>query len=253
MTRTSESILSVENLTCTYGDAEIIANASFDLSAGSITMLMGANGAGKSTLLRCLAGWSHPKAGAVSVCGKEWKPANRDLRARIAFVPDTPSFYDDLTAEEHLRFMLGANRKLDDYPYAEGLLKDFGLFPHRRQFPSSYSRGMREKLALTIAFSCEPALLLLDEPYGPLDRRSADRLSEEIDRMVGRGAAVLVSCHQAMPGLSVDSYMIIEDGAVRLESEYPEDAWWMQAVAPHDDDEPASDDAHAGGQTAGHA
>ena len=78
----------------------------------------------------------------------------------LAFVPDVPSFYDDLTAGEHIRFVRQANRMSADDDPSERLMALFGLDGHRDQLPSAYSRGMRQKLALVLAFARAPRLLL---------------------------------------------------------------------------------------------
>lgn len=207
-----ESVLRVEDLAYRYGKTEVFARASFALRAGEVAFLTGSNGAGKSTLLRCLAGWDAPSAGHVEVCGKCFDGSDRAQRGQVAFVPDVPSFYDDLTAGEHIRFVRQANRlRAADDPSDE-LMMRFGLDAHRDQLPSSYSRGMRQKLALVLAFARKPRLLLLDEPYGPLDPDAAVVLSELVDEARSAGAAVLASCHHEVPVLRPDALLHLDDG-----------------------------------------
>ncbi|MEI3230103.1 MAG: ATP-binding cassette domain-containing protein [Gordonibacter pamelaeae] len=95
-----------------------------------------------------------------------------------------PAFYDDLTAGEHLDFVSKANRLPAGDARAAGLVEALGLAGHRGQCPSAYSRGMRQKLALVLALAVRPRLLLLDEPYGPLDPDASSRA----ERPSGRGA-----------------------------------------------------------------
>ena len=190
----------------------MFGGASFALRAGEVAFLTGPNGAGKSTLLRCLAGWDAPAEGFVELCGARFDGSDRAQRSLLAFVPDVPSFYDDLTAGEHIRFVRQANR-LDaaDDPSDE-LMARFGLDGQRDRLPSSYSRGMRQKLALVLALARAPRLLLLDEPYGPLDPDAAAVLSALVGEARDAGAAVLVSCHHDVPNLRPDKLARLEGG-----------------------------------------
>lgn len=196
--------LRAEGLSFRYARSEVWSDVAFRINPGQIAFLTGPNGSGKSTLLRCLAGWSMPSEGTVEVFGRPFDGSDRAVRREIAFVPDVPSFYDDLTAAEHIRFVLDANRVPDAADEARRLLDDLGLAAHADRFPSSYSRGMRLKLALVLAFMRKPRLLLLDEPYGPLDRDASRRLSALLSAARADGAAVLVSCHHNVPDLNPD-------------------------------------------------
>ena len=196
-------VLYVEDLAYRYGKTEVFAGASLSLRAGEVAFLTGPNGAGKSTLLRCLAGWDAPAEGRVELCGRRFDGADRAQRSLLAFVPDVPSFYDDLTAGEHIRFVRQANRMSADDDPSERL-------------PSAYSRGMRQKLALVLAFARAPRLLLLDEPYGPLDPDASGVLSGLIEEARSAGAAVLASCHHDVPNLRPDALLRLEDGRLAV-------------------------------------
>lgn len=211
--RAGAPALSVSGLAYRYARVDVWREVSFAVAPGQIAFLTGPNGAGKSTLFRCLAGWARPTEGAVELFGRPFDGADRDVRRQMAYVPDVPVFYDDLTAAEHIRFVLAANRVASDgAEEAQRLLGELGLAAHGDQFPSSYSRGMRLKLALVLALMAKPRLLLLDEPYGPLDREASRRLSVLLAEVRDRGAAVVVSCHHAVPDLEPDLLLHLEDG-----------------------------------------
>lgn len=213
----SAPALRAEGVSCRYGRVEVLAGASFSLRDGQVAFLVGPNGSGKSTLLRCLAGWSAPQAGAVEVCGHPLDGSDRRQRALVALVPDAPVFYDDLTAGEHIAFIRAVNR-LDaaDDPSDE-LMEALGLARFRDALPSAYSRGMRQKLALALALSAQPRVLLLDEPYGPLDEGSARVLSGLLSRARDGGAAIVVSCHHEVPGLRPDVLLRLEEGRLSVD------------------------------------
>lgn len=211
-------VLTVEGLSFQYGETCIWSDVAFALEPGEIAYLTGPNGSGKSTLFRCLAGWSPVRSGDILLNGQPFRGRDRQQRSQIAFVPDVPVFYDDLTAEEHVRFMLGANRRQSCDKYAGHLFEVFELDAFRKQLPSSFSRGMREKLSLLIALTLQPRLLLLDEPYGPLDEQSSLVLSHEIKTVTRTGTAVLLSCHHPIPQLEPDKVLRFEKQRLIVEA-----------------------------------
>lgn len=214
-----EFALRTEELAYRYGKVEVFSDVSFALAAGEVAFLTGPNGAGKSTLLRCVAGWDAPSKGRVELCGRRFDGSDRSQRALVAFVPDVPSFYDDLTAGEHLRFVQRANHLASTDDEAEYLLERFGLGPYRDLLPSSYSRGMRQKLALALALARKPRVLLMDEPYGPLDPEASRTLSALVEASRFAGTAVLISCHHEVPDLACDVALRLENGRLAVERE----------------------------------
>lgn len=210
--------LAVVGLEFGYGrrGPAVWSGVSFSLAAGQVAFLVGANGSGKSTLLNCLAGQAAPRDGEVLLDGERFDGACAAQRRRIAFVPDVPALYDDLTADEHIRFVLQANRSGDD-GFARAMLESFGLAPFSGQYPSSYSRGMRQKLACVLALAARPRVLLLDEPYGPLDPQASRCLSGLLAQAAAGGAAVLLSCHHEVPDLRPHVVLRLCDGRLSAE------------------------------------
>lgn len=220
----TSNALTATGLAFRYAKEMVWSDVSFSLNGGEIASLVGINGSGKSTLLRCLAGWTSPTEGEVHIFGEELTGSNRAVRQKIAFVPDVPVFYDDLTAVEHARFIMDANQEPDTGSEAERLFEEFGLAAYANRYPSAYSRGMKQKLALVLALMTKPQLLLLDEPYGPLDEDAAALLSSLLACARDEGATVLVSYHHAMPQLTPDRVFRIADGALTEESPAASDA-----------------------------
>lgn len=214
MTNTGKDLLRLEGVSYEYAGAKALESVSLSVRAGEIVALVGRNGAGKTTLLRCAAGWSPPTSGNVRVLGEELRYAERGLRSQMVLVTDTPPFYDDLTAREHVRFVLRANRVPTAEPIAERLLEQFGIAASANAYPSSFSRGMRYKLALVMALALRPRLLLLDEPFGPIDPVSADVLWDALRERAQDGACVLLSSHQLPRKADPDRYIVLEAGRV---------------------------------------
>ena len=171
----SGTVLQVERLAYRYGKTEVFADVSFVLQEGEIALLTGPNGAGKSTMLRCLAGWDAPREGGVELVGKRFEGSDRAARRLVTFVPDVPSVLRRPHRGRVTCASCGRRLRLpaSDDP-SERLMEP--LRP-RRAARSACLRPTRAacgtKLALVLAFARAPRLLLLDEPYGPLDPDAA--------------------------------------------------------------------------------
>jgi len=202
-----------------YGAYQAVRGVSFRVEAGEIVALVGRNGAGKSTLLRCLAAWTPATGGEVRILGLSVARHERAVRAHVVLVPDTPPFYDELSAWEHLQFVAQVRRLSKWEEDAAWLLRRFGLWRQREALPLVYSRGMRYKLAVCLALLAQPRVLLLDEPFGPLDPVSADLLWDDLRSYRGEGMAVLLSSHQLPPRAQPDRYVVLEEGEVIAEGD----------------------------------
>jgi ABC-2 type transport system ATP-binding protein len=205
------AILQVESLTYQYGANLVLSDLSFELPEGAIAALIGRNGAGKSTLLRCLAGWTVAEQGTITIAGLDMRRSERDVRRHIVFVPDTPDFYDELTAWEHLQFVAQLHRIESWQERSLELLEEFQLDDQRTAFPFTFSRGMRYKLALCMALLVRPALLLLDEPFGPLDAFSAQYLWRHLLAYRTEQRSVLFSSHVMPEDGSPDLFLLLRD------------------------------------------
>lgn len=206
-------VLEVRELAYEYRRGqEVWSDVSFVLPAGCIAFLTGKNGSGKSTLLRCLAGWAQPSRGKVLIEGREFQPSDRRLRSLTAFVPDVPAFYDDLTAREHIEFIFGAANLPEAKAHALDLAERFGISFAMDLFPSSFSRGMRQKLALALAIAARPRLLIPDEPLSPLDAESAHEVSLALGDAAREGTAVLASIHRDASSLKSDIVLELNEG-----------------------------------------
>lgn len=211
------SVLEVRNIAFGYGRANVWEQVSFALEPGEVALLVGVNGAGKSTLLRCLAGWERLREGSISLLNAPLDKLSPAERSRMTFVADVPAFYDDLTAYEHVELLARANRWDEDrWDEANRLLERFGIARFCDQYPQSFSRGMREKLACALALAMSPACLLLDEPTGPLDPASAAILEEELAAAAARGCAILMSCHHELEALEPHCVLKLADATIEV-------------------------------------
>jgi ABC-2 type transport system ATP-binding protein len=206
------ALLSVEDVSYKYGSYLALNAVSFEIEAGQLVVAVGRNGAGKSTLLRCVAGWTQITEGDVFILDKSVFRNERFIRRHVVLVPDTPPFYDGLTAWEHMQFIAQVNQINNWEERAEDYLDRYGLLPNKDAFPFAYSRGMRYKLALCMGLLISPEILLLDEPLGPLDPVSADNLWMELNRHRDEGMTIILSSHQLPHAAYPDRYLVMEMG-----------------------------------------
>ncbi len=209
--------LQAKNLSRSYGRFQALLPADLALHPGEITALVGPNGAGKTTLLLCLSGLLRPTTGEVLIEGHDLYVEERQAKQRLAFVPDVPRFYTELTAWEHLYFIAQAHQAGDGFnERAEGLLREFGLWETRHLYPHNYSRGMRLKLGLLLALIRPFRVLLLDEPTSALDTEAVSFLTRRLQELRQGGASILFSTHD--PNLSkdlADRILRMHTGSVR--------------------------------------
>ena len=179
-----------------YGEFQALAPTTLTLHAGQVAVLTGPNGAGKSTLLNCLSGLLRPTTGTIEIEGYDLYADERDAKRNLAFVPDVPRFYTELTAWEHLQFIaLAHNAGAGFAERAEHLLREFGLWEARHLYPHNYSRGMRLKLGLLLALIRPFKALLLDEPTSALDAESVELLIARLADLRRQGIGILLSTH----------------------------------------------------------
>jgi ABC-2 type transport system ATP-binding protein len=188
--------LYAQDISRSYGKFQALAPVDLTIHEGEIVVLTGPNGAGKTTLLHCLTGLLRPTTGRVSIAGYDLYAEERQAKRHLAFVPDVPRFYPELTAWEHLQFIALAQYADKGFPErTEKLLRQFGLWEARDMYPHNYSRGMRLKLGLLMALIRPFNALLLDEPTSALDSESTSLLLALLDSLRSQGVGILFSTH----------------------------------------------------------
>jgi ABC-2 type transport system ATP-binding protein len=188
--------LEVQEISRFFQEYRALAPTSFSLKPGEVVVVSGQNGSGKTTLLHCLSGLLRPSGGAVRVGGYDLYEDEVEAKKRLAFVADIPRFYTELTAWEHLELIALAHSVQEGFAErAETLLNEMDLWEARDLYPHNYSRGMRLKLGLALAFIRPFDVLILDEPTSALDPQSVDQLVEKLRQTAAQGASVLFTSH----------------------------------------------------------
>ena len=210
--------LRASELSRSYDSFRALVPTDLTLRSGEIAVLSGPNGAGKSTLLLCLSGLLRPTTGTITIDGHDLYTEEKEAKRQLAFVPDVPRFYTELTAWEHLYFIALAHQVGDGFEQrTEKLMREFGLWESRNLYPHNYSRGMRLKLGLLVAFIRPFKVLLLDEPTSALDVESVDILVQRLKELRQSGASILLSSHD--PNIAED----LADRTLRIQNGHVED------------------------------
>ena len=190
-------MMSVAGLTRRYGRLLALDEVSLEVGSGEVVGLLGANGAGKSTLLRTAAGLQPPDSGTVLLDGIDlWRDAV-EAKRRLGYIPEEPTFYDELSAEEYLAF-LAAVRGLEPGSArrrAAELFARLGLVGRTDEPVGRFSHGMRKKLSFIAAVLHRPPVLLCDEALEGFDVAASLAAKDELRALAGGGCAVLFSSH----------------------------------------------------------
>jgi ABC-2 type transport system ATP-binding protein len=193
-----EKIIEVSHLQHKYGDFQAIQDLSFEVQHGEVFGLLGPNGAGKTTTVRLLNGMFEPSGGSIAVMGIDPVKAGEKIREKSGVLTETPALYERLTARQNLRFfgVLAGMSDQEIEKRSDELLEMFDLRQRADDRTGTYSKGMKQRLALSRAWLTNPKLLFLDEPTSGLDPEAAVQVRELIaDVRQKEGTTVLICTH----------------------------------------------------------
>jgi ABC-type multidrug transport system ATPase subunit len=204
--------LDARGLTKTYGDLPAAGPLDLVVAPGERIAMLGHNGSGKTTLLRMVAGLLEPTDGTVKVFGHA--VGSLEARAATSYLGDTPVFYDDLSVWEHLEYLARLHNTEGWEQHAADLLEAFGLTGRANDLPTTFSRGLRQKAAIALAFVRPFELMLVDEPFVGLDRTGRDALLESFRLAHRAGTAIVVATHELTTVAESERLVALRDGVV---------------------------------------
>ncbi len=214
-------MLEIKNITKTYkGGKAAVSNLSLTVHSGDIYGFIGHNGAGKTTTIKAIVGIHGFDCGQILVDGKDITKEPLVCKKNMAYIPDNPDLYEYLTGIQYLNFIADlyevsqADRKERIRQEAE----DFGIYQALGDLMSTYSHGMKQKLALTGALIHTPKLLILDEPFVGLDPEASLILRQKMHVLCEKGSAIFFSTHVLEVAEKLCSRIgIISEGKLMIE------------------------------------
>ncbi len=193
--RAHPATINVENLTKQFGEVVAVEGLSFSVPAGEVFGLLGPNGAGKTTTIRMLSALIAPTAGTARVAGFTLGSQDQDVRRSVGILTESPGLYDQLSAARNLVFFARLYEVEDVDGQVERYLRMLGLWDRRHEPVGTFSKGMRQKLAIARALLHEPGVLFLDEPTSGLDPAAARLVREFIASLKEAGRTIVISTH----------------------------------------------------------
>lgn len=191
----TEPVIITKDLTRAFGENLAVNQLSLTIERGEVFGLLGPNGAGKTTTVRMLAALLVPTSGQAWVAGYQLGVDDQGIRQKIGLLPEAPGLYDALTAEQNLAFygeMYGVENK-------EGQIRRYlellGLWNRRYEPVGTFSKGMRQKLAIARALLHEPEVLFLDEPTSGLDPEASRLVRDFIAELKEEGRTIILTTH----------------------------------------------------------
>ena len=195
----ARAVIDIRELEVSRGGSRVLDKVSLSVAAGETYALLGGNGSGKSTTLATLLGLLRPDGGTIDVAGTNPATAPEAARRQIAYLPENVALYEQLSAYENIAYFMalaGAEPdggRMDEALDAAGLQADA-----RDRRVGSYSKGMRQKVAIAMAVLRDVPVLLLDEPTSGLDPRATADFNQLVTRLKQRGTAILMVTHDLL-------------------------------------------------------
>lgn len=190
-------MITASQLSRSFDGIPAVEELSFEIPEGNLFTLLGPNGAGKTTTVRLLLGLIAPNSGTARIAGYELGQTNNALRSVCGLLTETPGFYDRMSAWENLIFFSQLYRipqtKRDQR--LEHHLRVMNLWERRDNLVGTFSKGMKQKLAIIRAIFHEPKVIFMDEPTAGLDPEASLMVREMIGRLKGEGRTIVVCTH----------------------------------------------------------
>ncbi len=188
-------MIKTENLTKKFGDTLAVDNLSLDVSEGEVFGFLGPNGAGKTTTVRMLTSLIAPTSGTAIVNGYPIGKKDTEIRKTVGILTETPGMYDNLSAEFNLEVYADLYEVKDPKGQVEKYLRMLGLWERRHDEAGTFSKGMKQKLAIARALLHEPRILFLDEPTASLDPEASHLVHDFISELRKQGRTIFLCTH----------------------------------------------------------
>jgi len=211
--------LAANNVQKTYGGRRVVDDVSVNVKQGEVVGLLGANGAGKTTTFYMLVGLENTEKGGITLNDRDVTHLPMYLRARLGlgYLPQEPSVFRKLTAEQNILAVLETMKMTRDQRFArlEELLEEFGITHVRKIRGDALSGGERRRVEIARCLATEPRFILLDEPFAGIDPLAIDDIREIILYLKQQGIGILITDHNVRETLDItDRAYILSEGKI---------------------------------------
>jgi ABC-2 type transport system ATP-binding protein len=212
-----ENVIEIKNLVKDYKKMKAVDDLSFDVKKGEILGLLGPNGSGKTTTMNCILSLLKFNSGSIKIFGKEMKPSEYDIKAKIGVVFQEVAVFEELTVYENLDYFCGLyikNKKIRKQ-YIEEAIELVGLEEFKKFYPKQLSGGLLRRLNIACGIAHKPELIFLDEPTVAVDPQSRNNILDGIKKLNEKGATIVYTTHY-MEEVEIicDRVIILDKGKV---------------------------------------
>lgn len=186
-------VISVQQVSKSFGEAEVLHEVSHEFERGKIHGIVGNNGSGKTVLMKCICGFLLPTKGRILVDNK-WVGHDMDFPEDAGIIIETPGFLPNLTGMKNLELLASLRRRIEREAIRQAIIR-VGLDPDMKKPVGKYSLGMRQRLGIAQAIMENPSLLILDEPLNGLDKIAVVQMRSLIRELREQGKTVILASH----------------------------------------------------------
>lgn len=216
-----QEVLKVTNLKKRYKSTNAVNGISFSLNKGEIVALTGPNGAGKTTTIKCILGLLRKNDGEIFINGET--STSKEVKYKLAYIPETPDIYPMLTVWEHIKFMAMVYKINSWQEKAEKILSDFDILDKKNELGKNLSKGMKQKLSICCALIHNPEIFFIDEPLVGLDPKAVRELKDAFKALKEKGKTLLISTHMLDTAENLcDRIIVMKKGKVLAEGSIEE-------------------------------
>lgn len=225
---TVENVISIEDLSKSFGDHEVLRKIDFTVNKGEVICIVGSSGSGKSTLLRCINRLEHPTSGKVLYHGKEIRDIQKEVneyRSKVGMVFQSFNLFNNMTV---LKNCMAGTRKVlrlskeEAFDRAITQLKKVGMAPYIHAMPAQLSGGQKQRVAIARALCMNPDVLLFDEPTSALDPEMVGEVLNVMKELVSTGLTMIIVTHEMGFARDVSTRTIFMDKGYIAEDDIPE-------------------------------
>lgn len=188
-------MIETQNLTKHFGETVAVDNLTLSIPAGEVFGFLGPNGAGKTTTVRVLTTLIGPTSGTAEVAGYALDGEEQEIRRHVGILTETPGLYERLSAARNLEIFATLYEVADVAGQVEKFLRMLGLWERRHETAGTFSKGMKQKLAIARALLHEPQVLFLDEPTAGLDPEAARLVRDFVSELRAEGRTIFITTH----------------------------------------------------------